>query len=77
MMIIYELCSQYFCSLLIHVCGYSLPNIICSQVCSGEKLLNEPPAKLPSFVARFLKIQYIVKDMINKQMAQAHTHAKK
>lgn len=42
-----------------------------------RKLLYEPPAALPAFVAGFLKIQYILKDVINKQMVQAHAHAKK
>lgn len=42
-----------------------------------RKLLCKPPATLPAFVAGFLKIQYILKAVINKQMVQAHTHAKK
>lgn len=32
---------------------------------------------LPAFVAGVLKIQYILKDVINKQMVQAQAHAKK
>ena len=69
-MIIYELCSQYFYSLWVttHSIFPSLP---------WRNLLSEPPATLPAFVAGFLKIQYVLKDVINKQMAQTCTRAKK
>ena len=67
---IYELCSQYFCSLLVTIYRIfsSLP---------WRNLLNEPPATLLAFVAEFLKIQYVLNDVINNQMAQTCTRAKK
>lgn len=69
-MIIYELRSQYFCSLLVttHCIRSSL---------LWRNLLNEPPATLSAFVTGFLQIQYILKGVINKQMAQTCIHAKK
>lgn len=36
MVISYEHCSQYTCSLLMHVSGYRSSHIIYTHICSGE-----------------------------------------